>query len=56
MQIHVYDGDLVYDYEDKPEKAQLKDFPALADVIFNSNDCVVFHWGSQSKIILAPTT
>jgi hypothetical protein len=55
MQIHVYKDDLVYDYDGKPEKAELSDFPSLADIIFNPSDCVVFHWGSEQKILLQPS-
>lgn len=54
MQIHVYPDDLVYDYDGKPEKAELSDFPALADITLTPFDCVVFHWGKEQKVILSP--
>lgn len=55
MQIHVYDDDLVYDYDGKPEEAEITDFPALADICLTPFDCVVFHWGSEQKVILSPS-
>lgn len=54
MQIHLYDDDLVHDYDGKPEKAELSDFPALGDIYLTPFDCVVFHWGKEQKILLSP--
>ena len=52
MQVHLYVDDLK-DRKIKPEKAVLADF-WLPIPVLSFDDCVVFHWGSNLKILHSP--